>query len=153
VCGVFTVLIISLGASGEIITRVAPRTLNFAMPLSGLVVLVSAVTCIVSTICARMKRNCDAGRPVDKPVNRNRAFWFLVVFVALSGIAAVLDRQIQDVPSIQGIGRTFGPISSFVGAVISLLIIVRFRDRRFLFIAVPSAMLLALWVWRFYTQQ
>ena len=144
-----------LGACSEIISRFAPQVLNLAIPLCGLTVLVSAVTCIVAATCERLKRKRETTGPTDETASgteRSRAFWFLLGFFALSLLATILDRRIQQTPGIQGIGRAFGPLGAFLGTVICLFIGVRFKEVRFLILGILSLALLVFWIWRIATQ-
>ena len=145
------VLLILLGASSDFLSKSVPGLVNFLIPLSGLAVFISAVTCIVAAICARLKRDGETqGVPNAKVArtDRSRAFWFLLIFFSLSLLATIFDQRIQNTPEIQGIGRTFGPLGAFLGAGICSIIAIRFREVRFLTLAILSFALLGFWVWR-----
>jgi predicted membrane protein len=77
-----------------------------------------------------------------------RAFWFLVGFFGVSVACALLDAPLRYLPDLRGFERTLGPLTALLGVCISVVLGIRFRERRFWLIFITFSMLLGFWGWR-----
>ena len=86
-----------------------------------------------------------------EPISQ-RAFWFLVGFISVSVACALLDAPLRYLPDLRGFERTLGPLTALLGVFISLVLAIRFRDRRFWLLFITFLMLFGFWCWRIYRE-
>lgn len=81
-----------------------------------------------------------------------KAFWFVALFLSASALFAAVDAQLADLPDVRAFGRCIGPLSALLASSISLVLGTRFRQMRFFLVAIPSALMMVYWFWKFYAE-
>lgn len=122
--------------------------IRIAIPLTMLGMLISLGVGLVATIRWLRKRGAEPpALPHQRPSQHQAAFWFLLVFISLGLLTAVLDRQIQRNFSLPGIGRAYGNLSCILGLIISSTLLARTKNLRFLLLVMLALMTLGYWIW------